>query len=270
MMADWNLNLYLDRVHSTLNVDAIQGFLHSLGLEPQVKGDFFDVNRVDMDEVSAALAGVRVRDLNLEDSLNISPAETDVSQEKTLLKSNEPIELERDRSNIYSGFHLAEVLRRYVGSGLHIIFTSRLPATFEGTRYHGRVIVADFPLAIISTTGVVEAPARQREYYIRQAAYHRAQHAGLQVPEEREFMQELEDRFKEGFIGYDDLRMTDVVKGYTLQAAFYLLFGEAFCESPGCMLFNAHTQAEMIHAQIESGRLCKRHQTMLEAHFSCM
>ncbi len=269
-MTGRNLNLYFDRPHRTLDVDEIQGFLHSLGLKSYFRGDFYRANKVDLDEVSMALAGLRIRDLNREDSLNVNPVENDVSQEKSILKFTDPIVLERDFSNIYSGFHLARLLRRYVGSGLHIIFTSRLPATFEGTRYHGRVIVADFPVAVVSTTGIVEAPARPREYYIRQAAYHRAQHAGLPVPEEPEFMQELEEGFKEGFIGYDDTRMTEVVKGCTLQAAFYLIFGEVFCQNPGCRLYNAHTQKEMIYAQIESGMLCKHHQAMLEDNFSCV
>jgi hypothetical protein len=125
-------------------------------------------------------------------------------------------------------------------------------ATFEGKRYHGRTIILDFPLAIISTTGIVEAPARPQEFYIKQAAYHRARQAGFKMPDESDFMDDLNEEFREQFIGYDDSRMTEVTKGYTLQAIFYLFFGEAFCERLDCRLHNAHTQEAMIHAQIES------------------
>ncbi len=269
-MTGLNLNLYHDRPHSFLDVDAVQSFLCSLGLESHFRGDFFEANKVDLDEVSAALAGLRIEDINRAGNLNKGPGEDDVLREKRILLSHEPLVLENDFSNIYSGFHLARLLRRYVGSGLHIIFSSRLPATFEGNRYHGRVIVADFPLAIVSTTGVVEAPVRPREYYIRQAAYHRAKQTGFKVVEETDFMRELKEDFKGRFIGYDDSRMTEVVKGYTLQAIFYFLFGEAFCQSPECRLFNAHTQEEMIHAQLESAGLCKHHQNMLDGYRGCL
>ncbi len=172
--------------------------------------------------------------------------------------------MQKNFSNLYSGFDLARLLCRYVTSGLHIVFTSRLPATFEGVRYHGRVIILNYPLAIISTTGVVEAPARPREYYVKQAAYFRARQARLKVPDESEFMEELNEEFIGQFIGYDDSRMTEVIKGYAQQAIFYFLFGEVFCKSPECRLYNAHSQETMIHAQVENAGLCKRHQEMLD------
>lgn len=49
---------------------------------------------------------------------------------------------------------------------LHIIFTTQLIATFDTAshRFHLRVSLYGFP-SIISTSGVVEAPAKPREYY---------------------------------------------------------------------------------------------------------
>jgi len=266
-MADLKLNLYFDRAHPSLNLDVINNYLKSLGFKPNYKGDFYLANNVDSTVVAEELARLRITDLNFADSLNSVPSAGDVESEFGFLKSNRPITLKSNFTNIYSGFHLARLLRGYAGPGLHIVYTSRLPATFEGARYHGRVIVACFPLAIISTTGVVEAPARSREFYIQQAAYHNAKAAGFSVPAEPDFMAELEGDFEKQFIGYSDSRMTEVVQGYTLQAAFYLLFGEAFCNNMECRLFNAHTQAEMMHAQLESGGLCKHHQAMLETIF---
>ena len=49
---------------------------------------------------------------------------------------------------------------------LHIVFTNKLICTYDTTdsRYHGRTVICSNP-AIISTTGMIEAPARPREYY---------------------------------------------------------------------------------------------------------
>nr|AIE95992.1 hypothetical protein [uncultured marine thaumarchaeote AD1000_71_D06] len=49
---------------------------------------------------------------------------------------------------------------------MHIVFTNRLICTYDTTdsRYHGRAVICSNP-SIISTTGMIEAPARPREYY---------------------------------------------------------------------------------------------------------
>ena len=49
---------------------------------------------------------------------------------------------------------------------LHIVFTNKLICTYDTTdgRYHGRTVICSNP-AIISTTGMIEAPARPKEYY---------------------------------------------------------------------------------------------------------
>ena len=51
-------------------------------------------------------------------------------------------------------------------SNLHIVFTNKLICTYDtnDSRYHGRTVICSNP-AIISTTGMIEAPARPREYY---------------------------------------------------------------------------------------------------------
>ena len=58
---------------------------------------------------------------------------------------------------------------------VHIVFEDRLICTFseEDWRYHARTIIAGNP-SIISTAGIVEAPAKPKEWYINQmlsAAY---------------------------------------------------------------------------------------------------
>ncbi len=135
---------------------------------------------------------------------------------------------------------------------VHIVFTNRLIGTWDQSdrRYHARVSVYGWP-SVISTTGVVEAPARPREYYFGFMA-------GL---DERQLREELAGRF----IDYGDPRLTDLLKGYTMQAVFYHLLGDPFCDNPDCRLFNAHWQEQMIRAQLgPGGEFCSKHQKLLK------
>jgi hypothetical protein len=257
------LSVYTDRPHRSLDLENLLKYLRDLGFSPELKGDFFEANPNKTGELEVELARCRLMDLTNEGGLNLTPKKSEIDYEKSISKSQDPIKLKRDFSNVYEGFTLARLLRGYVKGGVHILFTSRMFASFGSTRYHGRTIILDFPLAVISTTGIVEAPARPREFYIKQAAYHRAKQAGLKVPDESEFMKEVYEEYGEQFIDYDDSRMTEASKGQTLQAIFYLFFGEAFCERPDCRLHNAHTQEALIHAQIDSARLCDRHFDLL-------
>jgi hypothetical protein len=97
----------------------------------------------------------------------------------------------------------------------------------------------------------VEAPAKPEGYYKVKARLSMALGA---VPFEA-----AKEPFAGQFIDYDDPRLPEIAKGYALQAAMYHITKEAFCDTASCRLFNAHWQRELIHAQIESGRLCARH-----------
>lgn len=62
-----------------------------------------------------------------------------------------------------------------------------------------------------------------------------------------------------------DPRLPEAIKGYLLQALFYHVTGDPFCDSKECRLFNAHWQEELIHAQMRPGAdLCERHRQMVE------
>ena len=135
---------------------------------------------------------------------------------------------------------------------MHLAFTDRLIGTWDQSdrRYHARVSIYGWP-SIISTTGLVEAPAKPREYYFGLMA-------GL---DEKQLREELTGRF----IDYGDPRLTELLKGYSMQAAFYHLIGEPFCDNPDCRLFNAHWQEQMIRAQLTTaGEYCPKHRMLLE------
>ena len=58
--------------------------------------------------------------------------------------------------------------------------------------------------------------------------------------------------------------MTEVVKGYVLQALVFHSTEEAFCEDRNCRFFNAHWQEEMIAAQLGGGyEICPFHQNII-------
>ncbi len=194
---------------------------------------------------------------------------------KKTLSEQEPLygEIEYERRRIlgktrafgvlYDGFQLHRLFLEFIPRNelslefAHIFFTNRLFATWEESnkRYHLRTSVYGIP-SIISITGIIEAPAKPREYYLLKQQYE-----GLGKD-----LTELKDRFKKSFIDYGDKRLTEVAKGYAMQAVFYSLTGDPFCEDRGCRLYNAHWQEELIFAQLESEyEFCPRHTKFLNA-----
>jgi hypothetical protein len=142
----------------------------------------------------------------------------------------------------------------------HIIFTNRLFGTWDdgNKRYHIRTSLYGIP-SVISTSGLVEAPAKPREYYLLKQQYDRLGKGSI----------ELNEKFRGSFIDYEDKRLTEVAKGYVMQAIFYYLNGEPFCEDKGCRLYNAHWQEELVFAQIESEyEFCPRHTRLLKEKLS--
>ena len=119
-----------------------------------------------------------------------------------------------------------------------------------------RAVACGYP-SVISTSGIVEAPAKPEAYYKVKAQLAIALGA---VP-----FDAAKEPFKGMFIDYDDPRLTEVAKGYALQAALYHITKDPFCAEPSCRLFNAHWQSELIEAQIQSGTLCARHRAVASA-----
>ena len=158
---------------------------------------------------------------------------------------------------MYDGFELQKILR-YLNEDkevLHIIITNRLTCTFDenDNRYHARAAICANP-AIISTTGIIEAPAKPREYYFEAIAL-KSQGLGIESAKEQ---------YKNRFLKYNDKRLTKVLEGYILQIIFYNITGESFCEDIQCRLNNSHWQKDLLFSQIEISKLCKKHREILE------
>ncbi|MFQ5440559.1 MAG: DUF6775 family putative metallopeptidase [Nitrosopumilaceae archaeon] len=172
----------------------------------------------------------------------------------------------QDTSNIenivmYDGFKLHKVLTNLIlekenrENIFHVFFTNKLTCTFDCNdfRYHGRALIGANP-ALISTTGIIEAPAKPKEYYFDLMTNFTQ---GINVDT-------IKKKYKGTYLEYHDPRLSKIVEGYLLQAIFYYETGEAFCEEQDCRLFNAHWQKDLLHSQLVKRELCERHQRVLE------
>jgi hypothetical protein len=157
---------------------------------------------------------------------------------------------------LYDGFVIQKMFAEMIPSAeislahIHIIFTSLLTCTFseDDWRYHGRALICGTP-SIVSTTGIVEALAKPREFYLSQLGGMLAADVGG-----------LKKKFAGRFIDYDDNdRITAAAVNYALQAIFFFITGgEPFCNNKDCRLYNAHWQEDLIHT-IKKGILCNHH-----------
>jgi hypothetical protein len=161
---------------------------------------------------------------------------------------------------LYDGFIMQSIYSRLLPENekttdnIHVIFDSRLTCTFseENWRYHARAIICGTP-SIISTSGIIEAPAKPRDFYFRQIGW---------MPSVGD-IEELK-QFAEKYIDYNDSRINSVATGYTIQTLFFFLTdGDPFCSDAGCRIFNAHWQEDLIRTQVNNQRMCKKHLLLL-------
>ncbi len=251
-----NVYLYADPA-SSVDWQELIGFLRreAMGAASiSLRGDpFADLDEEALEGMGRRLAEIRVLAPN-DRHLNPQPHPLEIDYERRNLLRKE----DRKFGPIYSGFHFQELLRGLLPcrergfSFLHIVFTNQRLATWEGDCWHLRTILLSFPV-VISTTGLVEAPARQREYYVLSSVD--------QALAER-WLAERKD-----FLDYNDTRLTEVLKGYLWQALFFQMalrqgHDFSFCADENCSLYNSHWQRELFTAQY-GGRLCQAHRNEL-------
>jgi hypothetical protein len=215
------------------------------GLSPDMKEDAIS-------SLAVKFAKIKIKGRNIMDK-NDEPMLGEIEYEKRGLINPH----QKPFGILYNGFELQDIYSSLIPeketgfNHIHVAFTNQLFGTLDENNltYHARISVYGFP-SIISTTGLVEAPAKPREFYLKKSL-------GLDPIE-------LKMEFAGKFIDYDDPRLTDVMKGYVMQALFYHLAGEPFCEDKNCRLYNAHWQREVIHAQIEGEyEFCPKHSEIL-------
>ena len=254
--------LYDEGTAQELDIEEIAQYLaQKMGkVKIEVRGNpfVFNLSQDKVSDYARKIAGTKIQEVSQKILSGQEPLYGEIEYEKRRILGKT-----RSFGILYDGFHLLRIFCGIMSREecslefVHIFFTNRLFATWDDSdkRYHLRTSVYGIP-SIISTTGLVEAPAKPREYYLLKQQYERL----------GKDLTELKDRFRESVIDYEDKRMTEVTKGYAMQAVFYSLTGAPFCEDKGCRLYNAHWQEELIFAQLESGyEFCGRHTKILES-----
>jgi hypothetical protein len=162
---------------------------------------------------------------------------------------------------MYDGFEFQKIASSLIPEEensleyFHLLFTNKLTCTFDYNdyRYHGRAVICSNP-SIISTTGIIEAPAKPREFYMELFS---KMAKGLNI-------ELIKKKYQGTYLEYHDKRLSIVVEGYLMQALFYYLTGNDFCEQKECRLFNPHWQKDLLFSQIEIRKLCEKHQKILD------
>ena len=208
-------------------------------------------------ELAKRLVDTKVRDLSDPKKI-IKPLSGEIAVEEKLLSDTS----KALPGIFYDGHRLHEVFQWLLPddeldlSTCHLIFTPRLFGTFDkhDKRYHARVILCGYP-SIISTSGIIEAPAKPKDYYVIKQNLINQNIATIEgfIP----------DELKQKYLRYNDPRLTEVLKGYSMQAIFYHLINEPFCVKTNCRLFNAHWQEEVLQAQLTEPEFCENHEEFL-------
>ena len=168
---------------------------------------------------------------------------------------------------LYDGFMIQRLFEAMINENeantdhVHIVFEDRLICTFseEDWRYHARTILGGSP-SIISTTGIIEAPAKPKEWYIKQM---QLANYGICSDDDENYSNPSSNE-KEKYLDYGDYRINFAAVGYALQVLFFFITeGNPFCNDINCRLYNAHWQEELIYSQIQNKRLCNEHTELL-------
>lgn len=250
----YNIFLYKPQKVSSLNLSEIRDYI-SYKYKSKLNVEIRGISLKNKEGLAKKFASIRVINANKEFSLN-EPFLGETKFEKKVLAGEILSE-----GILYDGFGLQSLFRDLIKkeelrlNNIHIFITNRLIGTFDedDKRYHARTNIMGIP-SIISLIGIVEAPAKPREFYLLKQK---------NIP-----IEILKEKFKGEFIDYNDPRLTDIIKGYVMQSIFYHLFNDAFCENKDCRLFNAHWQEELINAQLGRNKFCKKHSDMLKQLYS--
>lgn len=243
--------LYSDYPSSALDIPRVSEYLSSLGFEVENLGSFLDsmgLSSEYLNFIAERLSGAVVEDISSDQLSLISSTNFQVASEINRLKGSEDL-----KEVLYDGYWLQRIYHNLMAKSgfelalenvLHIIFTGRLFGTFEDRRYHARVVLTGQP-SLVSTSGLVEAPAKPKEYYYVKG---RLIQSGIETSG-------LDEMYKGRFVEYDDPKTTSIMCSYALQAVFAELTGSAFCENSECCLFNSHWQEDVLRVQYD-GKLC--------------
>jgi len=243
--------LYDEPTVPEIQLERLEKFLtKTFPVEIETRENFFQCSN---DNFFEKIASTRIFDLKKQFKKH-NPSAEDIEIEK----ENKDMSA-REEMILYDGFEFQKTVTEFIPINedkkdtLLIIFTNKLTCTFDENdfRYHARALIGSNP-AIISTTGMIEAPAKPKQYYL-----------DLMTNFSAKRVEEIKKKYKGEFLEYHDSRISEIAEGYLLQAIIYYETGEAFCEHKDCRLFNAHWQRDLFFSQLENKRFCKKHQEIL-------
>ncbi|HJJ23646.1 MAG TPA: hypothetical protein OQH54_08040 [Nitrosopumilus sp.] len=243
--------LYNEPTVPEIQLERLEKFLkETFSIEIETRESIFQYSSKD---ISEKIAGCRIFNLKKPFEKH-NPSLEDIEIEK----ENKDMS-DKEEMILYDGFELHKIITELIPINenkrdiLHIIFTNKLISTFDENdfRYHARAIIGSNP-AIISTTGIIEAPAKPKQYYL-----------DLMTDFSEKRIEEIKKKFKGEFLEYHDSRISEIIEGYLLQTIVYYETGEAFCEHKDCRLYNAHWQKDLFFSQLENKKFCKKHQKII-------
>jgi len=235
--------LYDEPTVPEIQLERLEKFLtKTFPVEIERRENFFQYSS---DNFFEKIASTRIFDLKKQFEKH-NPSAKDIEIEK----ENKDMSA-REEMILYDGFEFQNIISEFIPKNedekdiLHIIFTNKLTCTFgeNDFRYHARAIIGANP-AIISTTGMIEAPAKPKQYYL-----------DLMTNFSENRVEEIKKKYKGEFLEYHDSRISEITEGYLLQAIIYYETGEAFCEHKDCRLFNAHWQRDLFFLTIRNQKI---------------
>jgi len=253
MNKDIRVFLYTEYPSPSLDINLIIESLRKYGFFVENRGDIFAylcLSEPSVYNLARRFSEARIPDVSRPVDCPNTDNQSHVDSELNKISGRENI-----RGNFYDGYWIQRILYRLLvdklgvklnDGDIHIIFTGRLFGTFEDRRYHARVVLLGTP-SLISTSGLIEAPAKPREYYYVRG---RMLQSGMDISE-------LDNIYKGRFVDYDDPKITSILTSYALQVIFYELTGNAFCDNAACCLSNSHWQEEVLKVQYQ-GKLCEK------------
>ena len=253
--------LYKEPAITEINIEQLTIFLEkNFSIKVEIKENIF--KEISLENIKK-ISNIRIKDITNPFLEHVSSGEEidfekRLCEDTSLMDSTTRVEDAQEISQVfmYDGFELQKILR-YLNEDnetLHVILTNRLTCTFDekDKRYHARAVICANP-SIISTTGIIEAPAKPKEYYFEVM---KLKSQGVDIKSAKE-------KYKGKFLEYNDKRLTKILEGYLLQVIFYNITGESFCEDIECRLNNAHWQKDLLFSQLEITKLCKKHNEIL-------
>ena len=251
MLKTSKIILYCEPTVPEIQLTEIREFItDTFPVKIELRKNFFESTD---EKIFEKIANARIFDLKKQfkkhtpsiDDIQIEKENRDMSDEETM--------------PLYDGFELQRTIAEFIpinetaDSILHVVFTNKTTCTFDDNdfRYHARALIGSNP-TIISTTGIIEAPAKPKQYYL-----------DLMTGFSEEMIKEIKEKYKGVFLESHDSRLHKIAEGYLLQCIVYYETGEAFCEDKECRLFNAHWQKDLFYSQIEKRRFCKRHSKIM-------